>query len=174
MDLNEINFLEQSNFIENERTQEALDDAIKAWKYIIKKPKLNVDVILHAHKLLMNSRPIPERDKGNWRKQQVWIGNREGKPYYAVPLLMDQWIEASNALLAFTKAKQYESIEASKLEIIEARIKESHVNFETIHPFIDGNGRIGRILLNWQRIRAGLGGMIIEEKDKLDYYKWFE
>jgi Fic family protein len=50
----------------------------------------------------------------------------------------------------------------------------NHVKFEKIHPFEDGNGRIGRILLNWQRVKAGLPILTIYEKDKHAYYKWFE
>jgi len=48
-----------------------------------------------------------------------------------------------------------------------------HINFEKIHPFIDGNGRIGRMLLNWQRVKLGLPVLVIKESEKQEYYKWF-
>ncbi len=52
-------------------------------------------------------------------------------------------------------------------------IKIAHVEFERIHPFEDGNGRVGRIVMNWQRLKAGLHVLVIREVDKLEYYKWF-
>jgi hypothetical protein len=53
--------------------------------------------------------------------------------------------------------------------------KKAHVAFETIHPFVDGNGRIGRILMNWQRLQEGLPILIIHEgPEQMEYYKWFK
>ena len=56
----------------------------------------------------------------------------------------------------------------------EEDVKELHVRFEKIHPFEDGNGRTGRILMNWQRLKLGMPILIIHEgKEQIDYYKWF-
>ena len=49
-----------------------------------------------------------------------------------------------------------------------------HAEFEKIHPFIDGNGRIGRMIMNWQRLKNGLPLLIIRESEKHEYYRWFE
>jgi hypothetical protein len=57
----------------------------------------------------------------------------------------------------------------------EVFIKQWHINFEGIHPFEDGNGRIGRILMNLQRLSVGLPILIIHEgEEQFEYYKWFK
>jgi Fic family protein len=49
-----------------------------------------------------------------------------------------------------------------------------HIKFEEIHPFEDGNGRVGRILWNIQRLMLGLPLKIIHTgKEQFDYYKIF-
>jgi len=49
-----------------------------------------------------------------------------------------------------------------------------HIHFEKIHPFVDGNGRMGRILMNWQRVKVGLQPLIIWASERQAYYAWFK
>ena len=53
------------------------------------------------------------------------------------------------------------------------QISRFHLEFETIHPFNDGNGRVGRILINWQLARLGFPPIIIRNKGKEKYYDTF-
>lgn len=156
MDTEVVDFLRESNAIEDVWDEKSLECSKKAWEYIIKRKKLTCEVVLNTHKILMENQPLLDKEKGNFRTVPVWIGNREGKPWFAVPELTAQWCE---------NAKMHTEWED---------IKRDHVMFETIHPFIDGNGRMGRILMNCQRIHAGLPILVIEEKKKWDYYKWFK
>lgn len=53
-------------------------------------------------------------------------------------------------------------------------ISKFHLDFELAHPFCDGNGRIGRVLINYQLYRAGFPMIIVRDKEKQRYYKAFQ
>ncbi len=53
------------------------------------------------------------------------------------------------------------------------KIAKFHLDFEILHPFNDGNGRMGRAIINYQLQRLGFPVIIIRDKEKKDYYKSF-
>lgn len=156
IDWDVINFLRESNNIEDEWDDDSLAQAIFAWDFIIQEDKLNISNILKTHKILMLHHNLQPDEKGYFRQRPVWIGGKEAKPYYAIRELIEHWLETAN--------------EPRNAE----QIQQDHVDYEAIHPFIDGNGRTGRIFLNWQRVKNGLPVLVIKESEKFDYYKWFE
>jgi len=100
---------------------------------------LDTDTILELHRILL--RDVPGIVAGQWRHQQVWIGPGSAGPRIAdyvapesgrVPALMDD-------LTLF--------MSRDDLPVL-ALAAAAHAQFETIHPFPDGNGRTGRALVH--------------------------
>jgi len=154
-------FLRESNAIEGVYGEYELKEAQSAWKHLISQDKLDDLVIKKAHYLLMKNAELPSRSIGYYRQLPVWIGGKEAPNFTAIPNSMAIWFKACNYL------------PVSKYKDKAKEIKTMHINFEKIHPFIDGNGRIGRMLLNWQRVKLGLPVLVIKESEKQEYYKWF-
>ena len=64
------------------------------------------------------------------------------------------------------------SEEMQKLHVVE-RAAVFHLVFETIHPFIDGNGRVGRLLLNFELMKEGYPPVNVKFSDREKYYDCF-
>lgn len=99
---------------------------------------IDTDAILRMHHaLLEHDDPVIA---GRWREQQVWIGGGNLGPHTAqfVPPHHERVPELMNDLVAF----------ANRVDLpVMAQIAITHAQFETIHPFPDGNGRVGRALI---------------------------
>lgn len=119
---------------------------------------LNQDTILFIHGLLIGG--IDDSIAGRFRKQGEYV--RVGKHIAPAPEHVTRMIEV---LLNEYK----ENHEKNML----ANIAHFHLQFETIHPFCDGNGRIGRVLINLQLQSLGYPNVIIRDKEKQLYYKTF-
>ncbi len=152
-------FLEESNKIEGVTGQAALNDAIGAWLEVKHLKRISEDDILRVHRTLMIGR-LPNEDVGVWTKHQTNVAGKNNPEPWKVPALMAAWIDDINSSL-------------NVLADPEQVAKHFHVRFEHIHPFVDGNGRVGRILLMWHRLKLGLPVEVIYNKNKKDYYSWF-
>lgn len=159
-------FLYQSNLIENEPSPQALEDSQKAWEYIIQYPTLNIERLLHMHKILMNTRTTIEDEwKGKFRNDNVTIAGRLGAPPSLIEPMIDELLARMDVLVGNRNLEPK--------EIFEFLIIKQHVRYEKVHPFFDGNGRTGRILLNYQRVKMGLPILVIPNSNKYQYYEWF-
>ncbi|MCX7413015.1 MAG: Fic family protein [Planctomycetia bacterium] len=111
---------------------------------------LSTRLLCHAHRILMRGVRGADKLPGEIRRSQNWIGgSRPGNASFVPPppeevapalAALERWIHADDPLPPLVKAGL------------------AHVQFETIHPFLDGNGRIGRMLIT----------LLVEHWDLLD------
>lgn len=101
---------------------------------------------LHS-KLMSQARATHFSDPGEFRKSQNWIGGTRPDNARFVPPPVN---EMQNSLTDFEK---FLHTDDSTLTLIKAGI--AHAQFETIHPFLDGNGRTGRMLITFYLWKEG-------------------
>jgi Fic family protein len=132
----------------------------RVYEYIKNKPdiKLQSETILFFHNLLIGG--IDDKIAGRYRTTGEYV--RVGKHIAPAPEHIVRMIEV---LL--------NDYQHNQLDDFLTRIAHFHLQFETIHPFCDGNGRIGRVLINLQLKDFGYPHIIIRDKAKQLYYKTF-
>jgi Fic family protein len=119
------------------------------------KSLLTIKLILSSHKTLLNN--IDDAIAGRFRRGKEWVrvGNHLGANPRFVHALMQELVD---------NYKQH------KISYFLDDIAQFHAEFETIHPFVDGNGRMGRALINLQLMNAGFPPIIIQNKGKHSHY----
>lgn len=116
------------------------------------KGRASKEFITQMHSIVMDGLTT---ELGRFRTEPSAIFNSTGIAIYVapgaqrVPILMDDWIKFVNR----------QNIDLSDVAV-------AHFVFEKIHPFLDGNGRVGRILINWQlsRLEYSFAGLISFEE----------
>lgn len=124
-----------------------------------KEQELNLEMILLLHKMLLSN--IGDDVSGRFRKDDEWV--RVANHIAPNP---NQVVELLEGMLI----KYYSSANQNIIK----RLALMHLNFENIHPFVDGNGRIGRILNNYILIREGYVPINIKFIDRKQYYNAFQ
>lgn len=124
----------------------------------VKKEPLTAELILFLHNMLMSG--IDDSIAGRFRRDGEYV--RVG--YHIAPG-PEHIEEMMNQILIFYS----NDMSGYFLD----KIAKFHLDFETIHPFCDGNGRIGRIIINFQLLELGFPRIIIRNKEKQTYYRAF-
>lgn len=121
-----------------------VSDCVAAYEHADKRMTggfpLSLRLICEAHKKLLARGRGKDQSPGQFRRSQNWIGgSRPGNARF-VPPPAD---EVLNCMGALEKFLHHDPVKTPPL--IKAAL--AHVQFETIHPFLDGNGRVGRLLI---------------------------
>lgn len=128
-----------------------------AIEYLIDNPEkeISVELILKLHKTLLTN--IRDEIAGRFRSGKEWV--RVGTHIGANPEFVNGFMH-----------ELVEKYNSDTDEYFLDKIAYFHAEFENIHPFGDGNGRIGRLLTNEQLDMLGLPPIIIPNKSKFDEY----
>jgi Fic family protein len=106
-------------------------------------------LLREIHGILLSHGRGGDKDPGQFRRSQNWVGGtRPGKALF-VPPPHKEVEECMAALERFMHAE-----EPAVPVLVKAGM--AHVQFETIHPFLDGNGRVGRLLITFLLCHAGV------------------
>ena len=118
---------------------------------------LSESIIKQIHYLVLVDK---WEDRGVYRKVPVRIMGTKHEPVqpYLIQPKMEQLLEDYRG----------------STEHIVTRLARFHIEFEGIHPFIDGNGRTGRLLVNLELMKAGYPPIDIKFADRISYYNAFE
>jgi Fic family protein len=106
-------------------------------------------LIREIHQVLMSRGRGSDKTPGEFRRTQNWIGGARPGTAVFVPPSPNRLGECMSDLEKFLHS------EADRLPLL-IRAGLAHVQFETIHPFLDGNGRVGRLLITLQLHHAGV------------------
>ena len=134
--------------------KEAFDFVVKLVRD--KKP-LSQSVIKQVHFLVLADK---RDDRGVYRRVPVQIAGAKTKPVQPY-------------LIAPKMERLLQDLTASKAHVV-LKLAKFHLDFEGIHPFIDGNGRTGRLLVNFELMKAGFPPIDIKFTDKTSYYDAFD
>ena len=133
-----------------------------AYEYVLRlvqnKEKLSERIIKELHTLILIDKP---QDRGVYRNLPVRIMGAVHEPPqpYLVPVQMEQLLN------------DYEEMNNTLHPV--QRIALFHLLFEGVHPFIDGNGRTGRLLLNLELMKEGYPPINVKFADRRRYYECF-
>lgn len=118
---------------------------------------LSERVIQQIHYLVLADK---KEDRGAYRRVSVRILGAQHEPVqpYLIQPSMEQLV------LRYAKSREH----------IVTTLARFHIEFEGIHPFIDGNGRTGRLLVNLELMKAGYPPIDIKFTDRLAYYNAFD
>ena len=147
--------IHQSNLIESISDPAEDAQSLIAWEYISKQSHIGIPELLETHRLI-TLHQLNEKEAGNFRTVPVWIGGYKLLP---APFMAQQLIR--NLLIDLVQRPE------------EIDPKEAHIRFEHAHPFIDGNGRTGRMLMWWHEHKINRKPTLIRYEDRQDYYNWF-
>lgn len=106
-------------------------------------------LIREVHGVLLRRGRGSDKDPGEFRRSQVWIGGTRPGNAAFVPPPPDAVPDSMGALELYLHDK------GDELPVL-VRAALVHVQFETIHPFLDGNGRVGRFLVTLLLLHAGV------------------
>jgi len=151
---NDTAYIIQSNsFLENYSATHNMEviGSNKAWDYVLKMPDMTKETMFDIHKRVLF---FDEENAGTFRRTPVFVGEKQMPE-------AERLDDGVNTLLELREPDVFRQIALF------------HLRFENLHPFIDGNGRTGRMLINLQLMKDGFLPINIKYNDAQRYYRCF-
>lgn len=180
-------------FVESEITKKKTSDLIETTNYneainygidvVTRENKITMELICKLHEIVLNDSRGANKSPGCFRSNQNWIGDTKNvKSISYVPPEAKYVPELMENLVDFINSNDHDPLIAAGI---------IHAQFETVHPFSDGNGRVGRLLIPLYLLKHKVCGNDIVfisdelERNKYKYYsllnglrsdkpEWFE
>lgn len=146
--------IRESNLIEEVDDPKEDKQSMKAWEYLKDRQIVNHKSLLKTHRLITVNQ-LPPEVSGEYRDCMVSVGGRLCPAPYMAHQLIHNWL--------WDMMEHWDTLDP----------KEMHVRFETIHPFVDGNGRTGRMMMWWHERKQGKKPTLLKADERWEYYKWF-
>ena len=140
-----------------------IDNHKMAFNYLLQnlEQDFSITTIYDTHALLLDRL---HRERGRFKSQENAIVGADFSTASPLetPMLMQQWVDNINFRVSAATADD---------EVIQA-VCESHITFELLHPFADGNGRTGRLLMIYLLLKNNLHPLIVDKQDKGKYIRF--
>ena len=148
-------FIRHSNLIEGVDNEAEDKQCWEAWLWLKDQKIISQIVMLELHRKIMINQM--GNIAGHFRNVQVYVGNHVPPNGEIMRGQLYGW--------GLDLLERYDKFTP----------REMHVRFEKIHPFLDGNGRTGRMLMWWHELKVGQDPTMIRsnEADRHYYYQWF-
>jgi len=151
-------YIKESNAIEGIFDEAEIKQSLVAWEYLNEQTDLSHGDIMKVQKIItLNQKELKPNQRGYYRGMagndvEVSVGGRHAPSYVMVEDLMRGWLEDMNQMSPLI----------------------AHIRFESIHPFVDGNGRTGRMIYWYHCLKVGKVPFLYEGSKRDIYYKLFE
>ncbi|MEX1062660.1 MAG: Fic family protein [Balneolaceae bacterium] len=165
MDIEHVSVEKRDDWEEVQNYIAAMNTAIKE----LEKLPFSSRLIRNTHKVLMQGVRGEQKQPGNFRKSQNWIGGSSINDATFVPPVHESIPTLMGDLEKFMHDESLQIPDLIKIALM-------HYQFETIHPFLDGNGRVGRLMITLYLVSCGILKQPILylsdffEKNRADYY----
>lgn len=149
-------YIHESNLIEGIKNPKEDNQSLIAWTYLVDKRTITIPILLEVHRLITVNQ-LTRKEAGHFRNFDVMIGGRICPEPFIAEQLIHNWVK--------------DFVEHWKtLDPIEM-----HVRFEKAHPWMDGNGRSGRMLLWFHEHKLEKTPTLFLNKEKREvYYPLFD
>ena len=145
LDITDVSEEKRNDWEEVQNYIDALNIAIKK----LDKLPFSSRLIKQTHKILLQGVRGKHKVPGEFRKSQNWIGGASIADAVFIPPIESDVNKLMGDLEKFAHNEEYQFPDLLKIALI-------HYQFETIHPFLDGNGRVGRLMITLYLVEKGI------------------